>query len=406
MLHLAIRLFPLVLPIPIYDQKSRIKLIIVGVALLIGAATVIYTNLLVQQLSEREQKQIDLYAKTQRYLINTEEESNVSFLYDEIIEANTTIPVIWADDSGYPLDAQNLPVPKGLSETARVTFLQQEMLKMKEQHTPIVIEIGGGVRNFIYYKESSLLTQLRYYPLVQLAIIGCLAVIAYFAFSYSRRAEQNRVWVGLAKETAHQLGTPLSSLVGWQAYLRESERFRGEPIVEELGKDIRRLEIITERFSNIGSVPVLNDENIYRVTTNAISYLQSRVSRKVSFEVKTDLPLDTPAQINIPLFDWVIENICKNAVDAMDGRGSITIHLRRPVRNKGQIAIDITDTGKGIPKTKLESVFLPGYTTKKRGWGLGLALAKRIIENYHRGRLFVKWSEVGRGTTFRILLNG
>ncbi|GAB2794976.1 HAMP domain-containing sensor histidine kinase [Hymenobacter latericoloratus] len=394
------------LPIPIYDQKSRIKLLIVGVALLIGAATVIYTNLLVQRLSEREQKQIDLYAKTQRYLINTEEESNVSFLYDEIIEANTTIPVIWADDSGYPLDAQNLPVPKGLSEEARVTFLQQEMLKMKEQHTPIVIEIGGGVRNFIYYKESSLLTQLRYYPLVQLAIIGCLGVIAYFAFSYSRRAEQNRVWVGLAKETAHQLGTPLSSLVGWQAYLRESERFRGEPIVEELGKDIRRLEIITERFSNIGSVPVLNDENIYRVTTNAISYLQSRVSRKVSFEVKTDLPLDTPAQLNIPLFDWVIENICKNAVDAMDGRGSITIHLRRPVRNKGQIAIDITDTGKGIPKTKLESVFLPGYTTKKRGWGLGLALAKRIIENYHRGRLFVKWSEVGRGTTFRILLNG
>ncbi|UPL49169.1 sensor histidine kinase [Hymenobacter sublimis] len=394
------------LPIPIYDQKSRIKLVIVGVALLIGAATVIYTNLLVQRLSEREQKQIDLYAKTQRYLINTEEESNVSFLYDEIIEANTTIPVIWADDSGYPLDAQNLPVPKGLSETARVTYLQREMQKMKEQHPPIVIEIGGGVRNFIYYKESSLLTQLRFYPLVQLAIIGCLGVIAYFAFSYSRRAEQNRVWVGLAKETAHQLGTPLSSLVGWQAYLRESERFKGEPIVEELGKDIRRLEIITERFSNIGSVPVLKDENILRVTQNAISYLQSRVSRKVSFEIKTDLPTDTPAQVNIPLFDWVIENICKNAVDAMDGRGSITIHLRRPVRNKSQIAIDITDTGKGISKSKLESVFLPGYTTKKRGWGLGLALAKRIIENYHKGRLFVKWSEVGRGTTFRVILNG
>ncbi|WP_317238922.1 HAMP domain-containing sensor histidine kinase [Hymenobacter sp. 5516J-16] len=262
------------------------------------------------------------------------------------------------------------------------------------------------MRNFIYYKESSLLTQLRFYPLVQLAIIGCLGVIAYFAFSYSRRAEQNRVWVGLAKETAHQLGTPLSSLVGWQAYLRESERFKDEPIVEELGKDIRRLEIITERFSNIGSVPVLKDENILRVTQNAISYLQSRVSRKVSFEIKTDLPTDTPAQVNIPLFDWVIENICKNAVDAMDGRGSITIHLRRPVRNKSQIAIDITDTGKGISKSKLESVFLPGYTTKKRGWGLGLALAKRIIENYHKGRLFVKWSEVGRGTTFRVILNG
>ncbi|MDU0369924.1 HAMP domain-containing sensor histidine kinase [Hymenobacter endophyticus] len=394
------------LPIPIYDQKSRIKLVIVAVALLIGAATVIYTNVLVQRLSEREQEQIDLYAKTQRYIINTEETSNLSFLMDEIIGANTTIPVIVTDGDGNIVDARNVNVPKGASEQASIKQLRQEIELMKEQHPPIVIEIGAGLRNYIYYKESDLLTQLRLYPLVQLAIIGCLAVIAYFAFSYSRRAEQNRVWVGLAKETAHQLGTPLSSLVGWQEYLRESERFRGEPIVEELGKDIRRLEIITERFSNIGSVPVLNDENILRVTQNAIAYLQSRVSRKVSFEVKTDLPTDTPAQVNIPLFDWVIENICKNAVDAMDGKGSITIHLRRPIRNKSQIAIDITDTGKGISKSKLDRVFQPGFTTKKRGWGLGLALAKRIIENYHKGKLFVKWSEVGRGTTFRVILNG
>nr|WP_262905038.1 HAMP domain-containing sensor histidine kinase [Hymenobacter pini] len=394
------------MPIPIYDQKSRIKLVIVAVALLIGAATVIYTNVLVQRLSEREQEQIDLYAKTQRYIINTEETSNLSFLMDEIIGANTTIPVIVTDGEGNIVDARNVNVPKGASEQASIKLLRKEIELMKEQHPPIIIEIGAGLRNYIYYKESDLLTQLRLYPLVQLAIIGCLGVIAYFAFSYSRRAEQNRVWVGLAKETAHQLGTPLSSLVGWQAYLRESERFRDEPIVEELGKDIRRLEIITERFSNIGSVPVLKDENILRVTQNAIAYLQSRVSRKVTFEVKTDLPTDTPAQVNIPLFDWVIENICKNAVDAMDGKGSITIHLRRPIRNKSQIAIDITDTGKGISKSKMERVFQPGFTTKKRGWGLGLALAKRIIENYHKGKLFVKWSEVGRGTTFRVILNG
>ncbi|OWP64349.1 histidine kinase [Hymenobacter amundsenii] len=393
--------------IPIYDQKSRIKLLIVAVALLIGAATVIYTNILVGQLSDRERQQIDLYAKTQRYIINTEEESNLSFLYDEIIEANKTIPVIITDGDDNIIDARNVNVPKGVAEAASIKFLRGEIAQMKAQHPPIVIEIGAGLRNYLYYKESALLTQLRYYPLVQLAIIGCLGVIAYFAFSYSRRAEQNRVWVGLAKETAHQLGTPLSSLVGWQEYLRESERFRGEPIVEELGKDIRRLEIITERFSNIGSVPVLKDENILRVTENAISYLQSRVSKKVSFEVKTDLPTDTPAQVNIPLFDWVIENICKNAVDAMDGRGSIVLHLRRPVRgSKSQIVLDITDTGKGISKSKMQRVFLPGYTTKKRGWGLGLALAKRIIENYHKGRLFVKWSEPGRGTTFRVILNG
>ncbi|UYZ62151.1 ATP-binding protein [Hymenobacter weizhouensis] len=390
--------------IPIYDQKSRIKLIIVGVALLVAAATVIYTNILVRRLAEREQKQIDLYARTQRYLVTSEEESNVSFLMTEIVEANKTIPVIWVNDEGYPVDAQNLNMPQGLTPQQQEKYLREQVEVMKEQHPPIVIELGAGLRSYLYYKESALLTQLRYYPLVQLAIIGCLAVIAYFAFSYSRRAEQNRVWVGLAKETAHQLGTPLSSLMAWQSYLSESERFRDEPIVEELSKDIRRLQIITERFSNIGSVPVLKPENILRVTQNAISYLQSRVSRKVTFTIKTDLPLDTPALVNVPLFDWVIENICKNAVDAMDGRGSITIHLRRPVRNKTQIAIDITDTGKGIPKSKLESVFLPGYTTKKRGWGLGLALAKRIIENYHQGRLFVKWSEVSRGTTFRVIL--
>ena len=394
--------------IPIYDQKSRIKLLIIGGALLIAAATVIYTNFLVQRLTEREQQQIELFAKAQRYIISTEEETNLVFVQEEILDANKTIPVILADDQGNILGTKNLDVPKGMSEKASVRYLHEQIDKMKAQHLPIVVEYAGGSRQFIYYKDSELLTQLRTYPLVQLAVITCLGVIAYFAFSYSRRAEQNRVWVGLAKETAHQLGTPLSSLMAWHTYLKESERFRDEPIVDELGKDVRRLEIITERFSNIGSVPILKDENILRVTQNAIAYLQSRVSRKVSFTITTSLPTDTPAKVNIPLFDWVVENICKNAVDAMDGKGSIHIHLRRPARSrsKNQIAIDITDTGKGIPKSKMESVFLPGFTTKKRGWGLGLALAKRIIENYHQGKLFVKWSEVGKGTTFRLVLNG
>jgi signal transduction histidine kinase len=247
-----------------------------------------------------------------------------------------------------------------------------------------------------------LLTQLRYYPYVQLTVISCFALVAYFAFSYSRKAEQNRVWVGLAKETAHQLGTPLSSLMAWYEYLRSSEKFQHEPIVEELGKDVRRLEIITERFSNIGSVPVLKDENILKVTEKAIEYLKSRVSQKVVFSIKADFPSHVPAKVNIPLYEWVVENICKNAIDAMEGRGSIDVELS--LSGKNFIAVDIRDTGKGIPKSKLDNVFLPGYTTKKRGWGLGLALAKRIIENYHQGKLFVKWSELGKGTTFRILL--
>jgi flagellar basal body-associated protein FliL len=398
---------------PIYDQKTRIKILIAVLALLIGTATVIYTNLLVQRVSEREQAQIQLYAKAQQYIVSSESDTN-PFVLNEIINGNTTIPVILSSDGKDIIAAKNIDMMPHLPEADSMARLQVELALMKEKHPPIVVEFGAGQVNYIFYRDSQLLRQLRTYPLVQLIVIGCLAVIAYFAFSSSRRAEQNRVWVGLAKETAHQLGTPLSSLVGWQSYLRESDRFRDEPIVEELGKDIRRLEIITERFSNIGSVPVLKDENLYQTTRNAIEYLQSRVSKKVKITIETDLPMDTPARINVPLFDWVIENICKNAVDAMEGRGSITLHLRR-VRTRRtwyrrgtpprQVAVDITDTGKGISKAKLETVFMPGFTTKKRGWGLGLALAKRIIENYHEGKLFVKWSELGRGTTFRVVLN-
>jgi signal transduction histidine kinase len=398
---------------PLYDQKSRIKLLVLVLALLIGGATMLYTNGLVQRLSEREQHQIDLYAKTLRYSISTEEIASLPFLQEQIIDANTTIPVILTDGENI-IDTKNLKLGAHLTVPDSLQLVRAALLEMQQRHPPIVIELPGNTRNYIFYQDSALLEQLRTYPRVQLAVIASLAMLAYLSFSYSRRAEQNRVWVGLAKETAHQLGTPLSSLVGWQSYLRESERFKDEPIIEELGKDIRRLEIITERFSNIGSVPVLKAENLYQTTRNAIAYLESRVSRKVKFTIETDLPLDTPACINVPLFDWVVENICKNAVDAMDGRGSITLRLR-PVRPKRrwwtrrpprpQVAIEITDTGKGIPKNKLESVFLPGYTTKKRGWGLGLALARRIIDNYHQGRLFIKWSEVGKGTTFRLVLN-
>ena len=400
--------------IAIYDQKSRVKVLVAVLALLIGASTVVYTNILVRQVAQREQEQIELYAKAQRYIVNTEEESGLIFVQDQIINVNKTIPIILANEAGGIEGARNIDLPPHLPLADSVARLRHELALMKERHPPIVVEYAAGARVYIYYNDSRLLAQLRTYPLVQLGVIGSLAVMAYFAFSYSRRSEQNRVWVGLAKETAHQLGTPLSSLVGWQSYLRESERFQDEPIIEELGKDIRRLEIITERFSNIGSVPVLNDENLLQVTRNAIAYLESRVSRKVKFTIETDLPLDTPARVNVPLFDWVIENICKNAVDAMEGRGAITLHLRRVRPRRSwyrrrapgpQVAVDITDTGQGISRNKLVRVFQPGYTTKRRGWGLGLALAKRIIENYHEGQLFVKWSEVGRGTTFRIVLN-
>jgi len=374
------------------------------VALIIGAATVIYTDILVTKLSEREQQLIDLYAKGLEYMSNPAvSDDNLVFVQEEIIDANKSVPVILTDAQEKVQDWRNVPLPANISEERQKMLLRSEIQLMKAQHDPIVVKYGENARSYIFYKDSSLLAQLRYYPYVQLTVIACFFLMAYFTFSYSRKAEQNRVWVGLAKETAHQLGTPLSSLMAWYEYLKSSDKFKEEPIVEELGKDVRRLEIITERFSNIGSVPTLKDENILRVTQNAISYLQNRVSKKVAFSVKADFPPDTPAKVNIPLFEWVIENICKNAIDAMEGKGSID--LRLSYIGKNNIAIDIKDTGKGIPKSKVNDVFLPGYTTKKRGWGLGLALAKRIIENYHQGRLFVKWSEVGKGTVFRLILN-
>jgi two-component system, sporulation sensor kinase E len=392
--------------LPIYSQKSRIKLLLLIVALIIGAATVVYTNILVSKLAEREQQLIDLYAKGQEFIINNSSgDDNLVFILEEVITANKSVPVILTDANENVISSLHVQPPPNVSKRRQDAFYRRQIEIMKAQHEPIVVPFGKNKndKNYIFYKDSDLLVQLRYYPYVQLTVIACFFLMAYFTFSYSRKAEQNRVWVGLAKETAHQLGTPLSSLMAWYEYLKSSTKFADEPIVEELGKDVKRLEIITERFSNIGSVPALKDENILRVTENAIAYLQNRVSKKVAFSVKAEFPPDTPAKVNIPLFEWVIENICKNAIDAMDGKGSIDLTLS--YAGKSNIAIDIKDNGKGIPKSKVNDVFLPGYTTKKRGWGLGLALAKRIIENYHQGRLFVKWSEVGKGTTFRLLLN-
>ncbi|RDV13804.1 histidine kinase [Pontibacter diazotrophicus] len=391
--------------IPIYSQKNRIKLIFVIVALIIGAATITYTNILVSRLSEREQELVQLYAKGLRYMINAPSDDNIVFIEEEILSSNHTVPVILTDENENILDSKNINIPENISgDTDKINqLLQREIEKMKTQHAPIVVPWGEGSVNYVFYKDSALLSQLRFYPYVQLIVIACFISMAYFAFSYSRRAEQNRVWVGLAKETAHQLGTPLSSLMAWYEYIKASPKFENEPIIDELGKDVRRLEIITERFSNIGSVPLLRDENILQVTENAINYLQNRISRKVIFSVTSNFSPDITAKVNVSLYDWVIENICKNAVDAMEGKGNIDIQMS--LLGKSSIAVDITDTGKGIPKSKMAAVFLPGFTTKKRGWGLGLALAKRIIDNYHEGRLYVKWSEVGKGTTFRIVLN-
>jgi two-component system, sporulation sensor kinase E len=372
-------------------------------ALLIGGLSVLYTNNLVRKLAEREQKLIDLAAKGYREIATSEFSESQGFLFKEIIEANTFVPVILTDGEGNYISHRNFDVPKGLSPEKEAQFFKNEVAEMKSQYEPILVEILG-LKQYIYYRNSPLISQLRYYPYIQLAVISLFILMGYLAFSLSKNAEQNRVWVGLAKETAHQLGTPISSLIAWAEYLKTKPELEEEGIVEEMDKDIQRLQMITARFSSIGSEQKLQLENLVEIVETAISYLRSRISQKVEITIETDPPQlpEVQAYINRPLFEWVIENISKNAVDAMVGKGKLSIKIVE--LPEGNVQMDITDTGKGIPKDQFKKVFEPGFTTKKRGWGLGLTLARRIIEQYHKGKIFVKSSEPGIATTFRILL--
>lgn len=392
--------------ISLYTNRSSFKWVVLGISFVISAGSVIYTNQLVEKIRQRERQQIDLYAKTLEYLANENEAPNMNFIFEQIIQANNTIPVILTDEYGRPEQYRNIPKADRIEDPEeRNKFLIDEIQDMKAERRPIMITLMDdnqiyGFKN-IFYRNSILLTQLRYYPYVQLSIIAIFALIVFAVFNYSRTAEQNRVWVGLAKETAHQLGTPLSSLMAWVEYFKDTYPDQRDVFLE-LQKDVDRLEMITERFSNIGSVPQMKEENVLEVVNEVAKYLQTRISTKVSMQVEIFPSNDIIAYINKPLFAWVVENIVKNAVDSMEGKGSIFIKILKV--NEGRVAIDITDTGKGIAKSRVNSVFKPGYTTKKRGWGLGLTLAQRIIDNYHGGKIFVKRSEIGKGTTFRILL--
>ena len=390
----------------IFENRYRINYLILAIAVLIGLGSIYYTNLIVDQLKERERNQVTLYANTLEYITNDDQSERLNLITQEIIVSNTRIPVILTDADRKPINFRNIKVDS--TDLERVQqVLNEELQDMSETYDPIVIalrEPSGEIYayNYIYYENSFLLTQLQYYPYVQLSVIAIFIMLAYLAFSYSKAAEQNQVWVGLAKETAHQLGTPLSSLMAWVEYFKADPQLADKEITQELNKDIKKLEMITNRFSSIGSVPVLHRENICEVIKNSISYLQTRISTKVKIHLYEEEE-NIQASINKPLFDWVIENICKNAVDAMSGVGTIDISINKS--QDGKVAIDIADNGKGIPKNLINRVFRPGFTTKKRGWGLGLTLVKRIVENYHRGRIFVKSSEIDQGTTFRILLN-
>ena len=270
---------------------------------------------------------------------------------------------------------------------------------MRQQAAPLKIDLGDNNTSYIFYGESFTLKQLRYYPYVQLMIIGLFLLIAYTLFSTARRSEQNLVWVGMSKETAHQLGTPLSSLMAWLELLKQ--QVKDPSMLQEMARDIQRLQTITDRFSKIGSQPTLEKENVVIILEHALDYLKQRSSKNVTFIFQNNLDHIAEVPLCVPLFEWVVENLCRNAIDAMDGKGTITISIQSL---ESTVFIDVTDTGKGIPKNKIKAVFEPGYTTKQRGWGMGLSLCKRIIENYHEGKIFVAQSEVGRGTTFRIML--
>ncbi|MFM2135294.1 MAG: hypothetical protein RL021_694 [Bacteroidota bacterium] len=372
----------------IYTQKQRWKLLLLLAALLIGAASLWYTNKLVNRLSEEEHKKIQLWAEATRRLADISEiNADIDFL-STVIGNNTTIPVILTDDRFKVITFRNV-------DSLRA---QEEVSTMLKQHEPIEILIGPKLKQYILYKDSELLVRLRYYPYFQLAVIALFLFVSYLAFSTSRKAEQNQVWVGMAKETAHQLGTPLSSMMAWLELLKL--KGEGAEYIGDIEKDVQRLQTITDRFSKIGSAPALKKEDIMQVMQHSVDYIRSRSSGKVDFRLSGPGHLvQTP--LNVPLFEWVIENILKNALDAMEGAGAITVSV---TDQQQFVYIDIQDTGKGIPKNSYKTIFKPGYTTKSRGWGLGLSLSKRIVEEYHDGQIFVKSSEPGKGTTFRIVL--
>ena len=385
----------------IYYRKQRWKLYLILFAAIIGIGSLLYTNRLVKLLADEEKKKIELWAEATRRLADLSDITEPNFRQNDpgfplqVVEFNTTIPVIIADQKDNIMAHRNLDSLK----MENPDYSKRQLEKMKSEIEPIEIDLGDGIVQYVYYRNSTLLVQLTYYPYIQLGVILLFILVAYLAFSASRRAEQNQVWVGLSKETAHQLGTPTSSLMGWVEILKE--KHPDKKLVSELEKDAGRLEEITERFSKIGSKPVLKNANILEVLKESVEYLESRTSDGVTFSFDTDSK-DHVVPINRVLFQWVVENLCKNSVDAMEGKGTIKISVSDKLK---QVFIDFEDSGKGIPKNRHKTIFKPGYTTKRRGWGLGLSLAKRIIEIYHKGKIFVLNSETGKGAVIRIILH-
>jgi len=395
----------------IYDIRRYgiIGFLVMSVAVV--ALFLFYSDLLVKDLSEQERARMQVWADATREIVNLSGEESgedanrvMNFLLS-IIEGNSNIPVLLTDSAGSILMHRNFRLPEPPDSTmpfyiseANQKFLDNKYEELRSGQNRIVIDMGPGEKQFLYYEDSRLLKALSYYPYVQVLVLLAFVLIVYYAVSSTKRAEQNKVWVGLSKETAHQLGTPISSLIAWMELLPELGV--DHATVEEMNKDVKRLSTIASRFSKIGSRPAMEPGDLNKVAVGAAEYMSTRISKQIRLDI-VPAPEPLPVLISAPLAEWVMENLIKNAVDAMEGSGSITV---RAYADKNMAVVDVTDTGKGISRKNIKHIFSPGYTTKKRGWGLGLTLAKRIIEEYHGGEIFVKHSEPGVGTTFTIQL--
>ncbi len=363
-------------------------------ALFIVGASLYYTSQLAGKLAVEEKKKVEELAHAVRTLVSQNSNSQETTFATNIIEQNTSIPLIITTEKGEIVSFNNIDTAHSFGHS---NIVKDKLAEFKKEHQAITADYLTG-KQFIYYGDSDLLTQLRYFPYVQLAIIVLFLAVVLFALSAAHRSLQNQVWVGLSKETAHQLGTPLSSMEAWLELLRDNEE--NNDAVTEMQKDLDRLKLVADRFSKVGSAPQLKEENLVTQLEGIVNYMQRRAPKKVIITLISREP-DVPVNISGPLFDWVMENLIRNALDAMAGQGKIDITITNTPQ---QVYVDVQDNGKGIPSYQVKKVFDPGFTTKKRGWGLGLSLSRRIIEKYHHGSIFVKQSEIGKGTTFRIVL--
>lgn len=378
----------------ILSPRNKFLLILIIAAITVSFITIYFTSSFVKELKIEERQQIDLWANAVKY-ISSESDSCQDFsLIFEIVQNNRSVPVILTDETGNVIGYRNIHIP----DISDSIYIAKILDQMNAGHEPIVIDLPDGTKNYVYYFDSTTLNKLNYYPYIQLIIIAFFIAISFYSYGQARKSEQNQIWLGLTKETAHQLGTPTSSLMACSSLL--SEKYPSNKVVIELEKDVKRIETITNRFSKIGSEPKLEKLNVNQLIINSIDYQKKRSPKTVTFHFDPagDILF---AKGNEVLLSWVIENLLKNAIDSMQGKGSIAIFIGMEKEN---VYIDIQDKGRGIEKSKFKEIFHAGYTTKERGWGLGLSLAKRIVEQYHNGKIFVLKSEIGKGTTFRIIL--